>query len=98
MVAGADSEATVLKTDIFRAILEDAVDEAGSVALQSARRHRLGADRGSPAAVLAVVRAGTVRRGISRRGAVGAGKMAFSNRHPGLGSAAGGADGVALRR
>jgi hypothetical protein len=98
VVAGADSEATVLKTDIFRAILEDAVDEAGSVAHLPARRHRPGVARGSRAAVVAVARAGTVRRGITRKGVVGAGKITFSHRRPGLGSEAGEAGGAVLRR
>ena len=65
VAAGADSEATVLKTDIFRAILEDAVDEAGSVALQPARCHRLGPGDGDSAGVAG--RAALVLRTITNQ-------------------------------
>ncbi len=62
------SEGTVLKTGIFRATLEDAVDEAGSVTLQPTRRHRLGgADLGCRANAVAVARADSVHKATSSR-------------------------------
>jgi hypothetical protein len=75
VAAGADPEVTVLKTGIFRATLEDAVDEAGSVVLRPTRRHRPGvADRDSPAAAVDVARAGMTRRVISNRDQAMAGR------------------------
>jgi hypothetical protein len=75
VAAGADSEVTVLKTGISRATLEDAVDEAGSVALLPARCHRVyAADRDSPAAAADVARAGIARRVISNRDQLMAGR------------------------
>jgi hypothetical protein len=66
VAAGADSEGTVLKTGIFRATLEDAVDEAGSVVLQPARRrrHRVAAQGSRAAAACAV---GLARRATTNQ-------------------------------
>jgi hypothetical protein len=50
---------TVLRTGISRAILEVVVDEAGSVAPQAARRHRLSA--------VGVVRVALARKGTFNR-------------------------------
>jgi hypothetical protein len=81
VVAGVDSEDTVLETGIFRAILEDAVDEAGSVVLLPTRRHRLGGvDLGSRAAAVAVARVDSARRATSHKVAVGGPKAIPNSR------------------